>query len=226
MMHFELLNKHLRVPPNKQLLIKNKLSINQGQVIALWGANGIGKSTLLRKIYTEFSFTQFDLINPINNIREPRLGIMPQNVNEIIFPWLKVDKIVQIFESNFHSINGKISIPDVTNCSKKVKNLSGGEKQLLAFELMLNFNFDILFLDEPFAAMDFDNIHKYISKLRKHIKATGGIAFIVIHDLKILQNLSDSILVFSNKRNTIFSISNKYKGESSVNKELLNMLYE
>lgn len=226
MMNFELQDKTLDVPPNKTLYIKNKTLINQGQVIALWGANGIGKSTLLRKIYSEFTYSQFDLIKPINNISKPKLGIMPQNVNEVIFPWLKVDKIIEIFESNFHSKNGKIAIADVTNCSKKVKNLSGGEKQLLAFELMLNFNFDILFLDEPFAAMDYKNILIYIAKLSKHIKETGAITFIVIHDLKILQKLSDSILVFSNKKNTIFSISNTYKEENEVNKELLNMLYE
>jgi len=224
-MDFELQNSSIVIPPNKVFFIKDKLPIRKGQIISLWGANGIGKSTLIRKIYSEFSTKNFDVIKPNIDI-DYKMGVIPQNVNELLFPWLKVDKVIDLFESNFVSINGKVNIKDVTNSSKKIKNLSGGEKQLLALELLLSFKFDILFLDEPFSAMDFDNINIYASKLKTYAKETNTTVFIVLHDLKALQKVSDYILLFSSKRKNISCLKNDFKEQESINYELLNMLYE
>lgn len=224
-MRFEILDKYFQVPPNKLVNINYKASINEGQIIGLWGANGIGKSTLLKKLYSEFSSENYDIIHPSDKHFKYKIGIIPQHVNEILLPWLKVDKMQEIFKSNFSQLNGNINIDGITNCSKKIRNLSGGEKQILALELMLNHRFNILFLDEPFSAMDLDNIKKYKNKLSLYAVHNKTVVFIVIHDLLVLQNLSDLILVFSQKENSVLPLKNSYKADNTVNIELLNLLY-
>ena len=225
-MQFEILDKTFQVPLNKKVLIKDCITIRKGNIIGLWGANGIGKSTLLKRIYLEFSTNQFDIIKPFADYEKFKIGIIPQNINELIFPWLKVDKIIDIFQSNFFALNGNISISEVTNCSKKIRNLSGGEKQILALELILNFKFQVLFLDEPFSAMDFDNMRKYLKKLSSYAYENGAIIFIVVHDLLVLQNISDFFLIFSQKRNEVKPIKNNSKDANVISTELLERLYD
>ena len=224
-MNFEILDKPFQVPPNKLVNINQKVSIMEGQIIGLWGANGIGKTTLLKKLYSELSSNNYDLIYPSGDNLKFKIGIIPQHVNEILLPWLKVDKIIEIFQDNFIRLNGSIDLTGITNCSKKIRNLSGGEKQILALELMLNFSFNILFLDEPFSAMDLDNIKKYKNKLCSYALNNRTIVFIVIHDLLVLQNLSDFILVFTQKENKVLPFENRYKNDKNISVELLNLLY-
>ncbi len=52
--------------------------------------------------------------------------------------------------------------------------------------------------------MDFERIKIYCDKLNKYINKNGAIVFIVVHDFLILQNLSDFILVYSQKKIPLF----------------------
>lgn len=223
-MCLEILNKTFLVPPAKEVRFSNSQIINKGKVVGLWGSNGVGKSTLLKKLYTELFLHQYDLLKSDKEI-EYKIGIMPQNVNDLVLPWLKVDKIIDVFQSNFPNTRyNKITIDKVTNCSKKARDLSGGERQMLAFELMLSADFEILFLDEPFSAMDSKNIRKYKEKLHELIRNNNTIIFIVLHDLLLLQNLSDIFLLF--RENSIVQpVENTFKECKQLDNGLIDLIY-
>lgn len=221
-MSLTILKKTFKVPPDKTISFLNSREIENGEIIGLWGNNGIGKTTLLKNLYTELSLCKYYLLT---TNQKYKIGIMPQNINDLIFPWLKVDTIIDVFQSNF-SINSKIPIKinNITNCSKKIGHLSGGEKQVLAFELMLNSSFEILFLDEPFSAMDSLNINAYKQELIKLSKNKKTTIFIVLHDLLLLQNLSDICLLFR-KNNTVELVDNSFKKSTKIETDFTNMLY-
>ncbi len=67
-MFLEILNKSFKVPPDKEVKIKDCITLNKGNIIGLWGANGIGKSTLIKELYSEFSANQFIYNRPSTEV--------------------------------------------------------------------------------------------------------------------------------------------------------------
>jgi ATP-binding cassette subfamily E protein 1 len=82
------------------------------------------------------------------------------------------------------------------NLDKGVKNLSGGELQAVFIACSLGKRHDILLLDEPSAFLDVEQRLRISKLIRSHVEDNEISAFVVDHDLQVVDSIADRIMVF------------------------------
>ena len=179
-------------------------SVNKGEFISIVGPSGCGKSTLLNilaGIDKDYSGSF--------NIRD-RIGYMLQS--DALLPYLKnIDNAMlpkklgfDVDKSYVINLFKKYNLIDFIN--KYPNNLSGGMKQKLALIRTLSTKPNILLLDEPFSALDYQTkllMEEYIYKLSKENNIT---IILVTHDISEAIVLSDKVIVLSKRPSYIKNI--------------------
>jgi len=177
-----------------------RLSLREGEIVALVGASGCGKSTLLRIVAgldreAEASVALADtpVTAPVREIRfvfqEPRL-----------FPWLTVARNVafDLGGRRFDRARVDALLDEVglTGLGDRLpKQLSGGQAQRVAIARGLFVQPRLLLLDEPFSAVDAFTRLKLQDLLLKVARAHGITVLLVTHDIDEAVHLSDRVLV-------------------------------
>ena len=121
------------------------------------GPNGSGKSTIFR--------TALDLIDikeGVINRSTTKMGYIPQDFRKIFFQWLTVEQQFKMFglDCSDKEIAAWLKRFNITKAdiAKRPAQLSGGQLQRLALIRECYIGSDILFLDEPFSAMDISSV--------------------------------------------------------------------
>lgn len=214
--------------PNFKLQ-ENSLNINNHEYFVLLGASGSGKTLFLETLAGRYPSAKGNVSykeNLISNLppENRNIGFVYQNFelfpnmsveDNIRFP-LKLRKIPideQILKANH--LSKLMQIEDIKN--RYPKNLSGGEKQRVAFARALIAEPDILLLDEPMSSLDYIT-KKHISKILKdvYIKYKPTVIH-VTHDISEAMFFAHKIGIMNNgKINHIFDLNEeiKNKGES------------
>ncbi|CEN42549.1 ABC transporter, ATP-binding protein [Capnocytophaga canis] len=180
---------------DKQVLQHIDLLIERGSKIAFVGQNGQGKTTLAKMIVSEIPFE--------GNIKlghNVQLGYFAQNQSSYL------DGEMTILDTMFHAANdsNRMKIRDILgsflfrgdDVEKKVKVLSGGERNRLALAKMLLSDFNVLVMDEPTNHLDI----KSKNVLKQALQNFEGTLIIVSHDRDFLQGLTDKVYEFKNKK--------------------------
>ena len=167
------------------------LLLERGKKIALVGQNGQGKSTFIKAVMKEFDYT--GTITLGHNVQ---LGYFAQNQAE----YLDGNKtLLQIMEDAANDTN-RMKIRDMLGAflfrgdevEKKVKVLSGGERNRLALCKMLLQPMNVLLMDEPTNHLDIRS--KNI--LKQALLDYEGTLIVVSHDRDFLQGLTDEVYEF------------------------------
>jgi ATP-binding cassette, subfamily C, bacteriocin exporter len=208
----ELKNISFRFPGRRLLLNNINLSIEKGQLISIIGESGCGKSTLANIILKFYQPEAGEIIINDNCTSDKvslekwrsKIGIIPQEIH--IFNGTILQNIISEFtESKFNEMTSIVSdygldvfinrFPSglMTLVGEEGINLSGGEKQLLAFIRALINKPDILIIDEGTASMD-RGTEYMIMNILKRLKSEMGILFIS-HRIHLAKNLSHNIYV-------------------------------
>lgn len=191
-------------------IIKNiSFGIERGNVLGIAGESGSGKSTLakiLTGIYSPSSGRiETKFIKDWNNSLPKPIQILFQNDGELINPFRKVKDVLNEafelkagtknnFSKNVNELLNILQLPQTIN-ENKGSQLSGGEQQRIALARILIVEPEILILDEPFSSQDVESQLNLINLLKK-IKADFNLTVICIsHDLRILRNFADEILI-------------------------------
>lgn len=156
-------------PQNQTILNDINLSINSGDFITISGPSGSGKSTLLKVLASMITPTSGKLLYKNKEIDKENITDYRKEVSyffqqptlfgdtvmdNLIFPFdirrqefdkSRVTKLLETFKLNESYLN------------KKIIDLSGGEKQRVAFVRNLIFEPDVLLLDEVTSALDDEN---------------------------------------------------------------------
>ncbi len=182
-------------------------SIEPGKIIALLGASGCGKSTLLRilsGLAKPSSGALFWHGKPLADA-SPNVAIVFQSF--ALFPWLTVLENVEApLEAR--------GIPAVERRKRALrtldtvgldgfetaypKELSGGMKQRVGFARALVVEPEVLFMDEPFSALDVltaENLRGELLELWLNKKMPTSAIFIVTHNIEEAVMLADRIVV-------------------------------
>lgn len=177
------------------VLDKIGMIINRGEKIALVGKNGEGKSTLIKCILEEITYT--GILKLGHNVK---IGYFAQNQPSLL------DENLTVFETVDYVAVGDVRtrLRDILGAfmfggdasDKKVKVLSGGERSRLAMIRLLLEPVSLLILDEPTNHLDIPS--KEV--LKDAIKAYDGTTIIVSHDREFLDGLVTKVYEIGNKK--------------------------
>lgn len=186
------------------------LSVKEGEFISIVGSSGCGKSTLLSILANLEDKSCGEILW---NKEKPVIGYMLQN--DALFPWLNIlDNAtigleIQNKKTN-ENINYVKSILETYSLKefmyKYPSELSGGMKQRVALIRTLALNPDILLLDEPFSALDYQTRLAVSDDVYKIIKQEKKTVIMITHDIAEAISLSDRVIVLSKRPGKIKKI--------------------
>jgi ABC-type sulfate/molybdate transport systems ATPase subunit len=182
-----------------------KWEILDSGVTALWGPSGSGKTSVFRLLLgleptpgLSWIFQNQDLAQLPTS--ERKLGVVFQNFE--LFPHMTAEENIRFgaearklpsAETERH-LQKLVQILKLESCiGRRASLLSGGEKQRVALARALAGRPRILFLDEPFSALDSD-LRAEARELVRHVVEVEGIPTVLItHDREDLQALSSKV---------------------------------
>lgn len=166
------------------------LKIKENDFISIVGPSGCGKSTLLSILANLENKSDGEIIK--NN--DLKIGYMLQS--DSLFPWRTVldNCLLGLEINNELTENNKKRVLNLLKAygldefkDKFPRNLSGGMRQRVALIRTLAINPDILLLDEPFSALDYQTRLSLADDVYKIIKKENKTAIMVTHDLAELR---------------------------------------
>ncbi len=180
--------------------------IPRGKLMSVFGPNGCGKSTLINMIAGLFPVDAGEILFDGQPISKIRFGYVFQNYREALFPWLRAfDNIAYPLKLMGVTKPESAARVDrlVANLGVKIDlrlypyQLSGGQQQLVSIMRALIVEPEILFLDEPFSALDYEMTLFMREQLQRIFVETATTTVLVSHDLEEAVYLSDRILLLS-----------------------------
>lgn len=179
--------------------------VERGDFVALIGPSGCGKTTIL-SLAAGLLSPSYGKIEREN----AEFGYMLQR--DALFPWRTVEANIFLplevkkrntpeMRENALRLAEKYGLKDFLK--KKPAELSGGMRQRVALIRTLAAQPDILLLDEPFSALDYQTRLKVCDDVQGIIKSEQKTAILVTHDMSEAIALSDKIIVLSSRPATV-----------------------
>lgn len=170
------------------------LLVERGSKIAFVGQNGQGKSTLIKAIINEFEYD-----GQIKLGHNVQIGYFAQNQAD----YLDGEKTILDTMLDAATDSNRVKVRDMLgsflfrgdDVEKKVKVLSGGERNRLALCKMLLLPINVLLMDEPTNHLDI----KSKNVLKKALSNFKGTLILVSHDRDFLQGLTDLVYEFKDQ---------------------------
>lgn len=208
------------------------LNIKEGEFVAIVGPSGCGKTTLLSILCSLEEKSQGEIIYTQG---KQKMGYMLQN--DTLFPWLnildntllglKVEK--NITKENIQKVTKLLETYGLKDFIKKYpNNLSGGMRQRVALIRTLATNPDILLLDEPFSALDYQTRLAVSDDVWKIIKKEKKTTIMITHDIAEAISMANRIIVLTNrpaKVKSIYTIEMKNKQNPINNRKQKEFQY-
>lgn len=201
--------------------LKNiNFNLYEGDFIGIVGPSGCGKSTLLSILGNLEKITSGKVIKDDNL----KIGYMLQD--DCLFPWLtiyencliglKINKICNKENmDNVKKLLNTYGLKDFIN--KYPSDLSGGMRQRVALIRTLAIRPDVLLLDEPFSALDYQTRVSVSNDVRDIIKNENKTLIIVTHDIGEAISMCNKVIVLTKRPSTIKNIYNINYIENSKN---------
>lgn len=192
------------------------LKINQGQVVAIIGSSGSGKSTMLRslnllemptsgKIFfkgTELTSKKIDV-----DSHRQKMGMVFQHFN--LFPHMTVLENItmapvilkiqtkQEAEKSAMKLLERVGLTEKANVYPNM--LSGGQKQRIAIVRALAMEPEVMLFDEPTSALDPEMVGEVLDVM-KELAADGMTMIVVTHEMGFAREVADEIVFMSEGR--------------------------
>lgn len=190
-------------------------SVNSGDFIAIIGPSGCGKTTILSMIAGlikpsngKVLFKGKEVLKPIKEI-----GYMLQK--DELFPWRTIEKNVYLpleikkikTEQNKKFVKNLLDKYGLKDFLKAYPNeISGGMRQRAALIRTLAGNPEVLLLDEPFSALDYQTRLNVCDDVYSIITQEKKTAILVSHDISEALSMADKIIVLTKRPATIKNI--------------------
>jgi NitT/TauT family transport system ATP-binding protein len=182
------------------------LDIPRGELISVFGPNGCGKSTLINMIAGLIPMDAGQILFDGMQLADIKFGYVFQNYREALFPWMRA----------FDNIAYPLKMMNVSPAERKARTerlvarlgvkidlnlypyqMSGGQQQLVSIMRALVVEPEILLLDEPFSALDYEMTLFMRDQLQKLFMESGTTMVLVSHDLEEAVYLADRVLLLS-----------------------------
>ena len=191
------------------------LDIPKGKIVSVFGPNGCGKSTLINMISGLIPIDKGEILFDGKSLKETKIGYVFQNYREAMFPWMRtIDNIAYPLKLEGKSkrevdrrLEELVASFDVKFDLKRYPyEMSGGQQQTASIMRALAPNPEVLFLDEPFSALDYEMTLFIREKLQEVFMATGTTMMLVSHDLEEAVYLADEVLLLTKRPTKVAEI--------------------
>jgi ATP-binding cassette subfamily E protein 1 len=170
-----------------------KGSVHRSEVVGVVGANGTGKSTMIKILAGEHEYDEGWVT------ADATISYKPQHIDVDIEGsvqlWLD-SELGPRWRSGEFNVNVIRALGIDQLLPKRVKKLSGGERQAVSIALCLGREADLYLLDEPSAHLDASARMEAAKAIRRTMEANEKSAFVIDHDVYFIDIVSDSLLVF------------------------------
>lgn len=193
-----------------RVLEEVNLRVRSGEFVCLVGPSGCGKTTLLNVVGGFLQPTSGRVLAEGAEVRGPdpsRIFVFQENG---VFPWLTVAENVGFGllnrpkEHRERQVRHYIGMVGLTGFEKAYPHeLSGGMRQRVEIARALAAEARMLYMDEPFGALDFLTRLKMRADLVRLWQAEGKTILFVTHDIEEAVQLADRVLVMSRRPATL-----------------------
>lgn len=183
-----------------EVLLKDfSLDLSEGEIVAVMGPSGIGKSTLLNIIGgldKDYGGTITYDKRVFEGIDVPFPFVFQESIS--LLPWKNVEDNVRIAgkKLTMEEIHDALkSVGLYEHRKKKPSELSGGMKQRVSLARALVCRSRVMLLDEPFASLDPD-MRSRLQELVRDLSRSKGIAMLLVtHDRSEAEAMADRIII-------------------------------
>jgi len=198
---------------NTEVFHDFSIGVEQGKITAIFGPNGSGKSTLLNILsgivakdggrFDIANFNHFEFSYIFQNYRE---SLLPWRTNfeNVALPLEIQNKSKQEIRQNVEELQKLFEFK--FNWESYPHELSGGQQQILAFMRALVTKPKVLFIDEPFSALDYENNLRLREHLQKYFLTFKPTILLITHNIEEAVHLAEKIVVFSQRPTTVLEI--------------------
>lgn len=187
-------------------LEKLSIDIKAGSFTTIFGPNGSGKSTLFRMIAGMEKPSDGEITINGNPVDKARIGFVFQNYRDSMLTWrtalgnvklaLEARNVAEKLQKDIAmGYLERVNMAHVAN--KPFYSLSGGQAQLISIARAFAFKPDILLMDEPFSALDFQTSLEMMQTLSKLWQEENITTLFISHDVDEAVYLADQVLVLT-----------------------------
>lgn len=191
----------------RTIISELNLNVEPGEIVAIRGDNGTGKTTVLKLIVRiEEPTSGMVRYGPTDDSEPVRLGFVQQNYAASLLPWLSaLDNVaiplrlrgerLSVSRTKAAALLEELGFRNLP-LSARPHQLSGGQQQRVAVARALIVEPHVLVLDEPFASLDAHtsrDLQETLSTMHQHRRMT---ILFVSHDLDHCVYLADRIILF------------------------------
>jgi NitT/TauT family transport system ATP-binding protein len=195
------------------VLERINLEVKEGEFVCIVGPSGCGKSTLLNIVGGFLKCTKGDLLvedQPVTGPDPRRVFVFQENG---VFPWLTVHENIEFGllkksdAERARIVEHYIEMVGLRGFERAYpRELSGGMRQRVEIARALAANPDIIYMDEPFGALDFITRLKMRADLVRIWQSEKKTILFVTHDIEEAVQLADRVFVMSQRPATIQTI--------------------
>ncbi|MCA1658564.1 MAG: ABC transporter ATP-binding protein [Verrucomicrobiaceae bacterium] len=194
--------------PGEMVPVLNRISadVAQGEFVCIVGPSGCGKSTLLNIVGGFIPATSGEVIverQPVGGPDPRRIFVFQENG---VFPWLNVRENIAFglrgrsTAERERIVAHYVEMVGLTGFEAAYpRELSGGMRQRVEIARALAANPDIIYMDEPFGALDFLTRLKMRADLVRIWQSEKKTILFVTHDIEEAVQLADRVLVMSQR---------------------------
>ncbi len=229
MIHLNIEDIHVNFG-SKNILNGISADFTGGEMTAVIGRNGVGKTTLIKAIAGLTSHSgKIRLFEDDARLSKKQIAYVPQlgslntklTVFEMVLLGLVNNLKWHVSQDQLQMAGNIIEELNLTKISKQPFNtLSGGQKQLVSMAQSMISRPRVLLLDEPTSALDLRHQLIVMNLARKYTVETGAVTIFVVHDLMLASRYGNRLLLLHEGRIKAFD-----KAEEVLKPELLEHVY-
>ena len=229
---------------NREVLKKINLSINQGEIFALMGPSGVGKTTLFRILnllekpsegklfFRGIEISGYTIREKINARRSMSMLFQtPCVLNTTVFNNVAYGLVIRKVDKKtiLEKVMNALSIVGLEGTGgQRARTLSGGEAQRMAFARAIVYEPEILLLDEPTSSLDPANV-AMIEEIIKRIRRERGTTIVIAtHNIYQVKRIADRVgillngeLIEVNSIERIFEAPEDARTKAFINGEMI-----